>query len=284
MELFNNLGLAIAFSPRLEALLFEASRLKTLLGTKLTLIHVGHTDDTGKKRLFELMEKAGLVPNETTIRWEQGKPGKRILAVCREEKVDLLVAGAIKKENLLQYYIGSVARRILRKADCSVLTLLNPSTTPKPYANIVVSAENSPYVNEALQVACVLGTVDRTDWIHIAREIKLYGLTMATAGESTEAKYEDYRNSTVQREIENVKAKLEGIPHEGLKINYKILAGKSGYELARFTALKKADLLIVGAPQQKFSFFDRFFTHDLEYIFADLPSNLLIINPAKKSG
>jgi hypothetical protein len=75
---------------------------------------------------------------------------------------------------------------------------------------------------------------------------------------------------------------LNKIPHEGVKINIKALSGKSGFELSQFATRKQADLLIVGAPPRRFYFFDRVFTHDHEYLFADLPCNLLIIHPGKK--
>jgi hypothetical protein len=83
----------------------------------------------------------------------------------------------------------------------------------------------------------------------------------------------------VREEIDEVEKILARIPRENLKVNIKMLSGKSGYELARFAERKKAELLIVGAPARRFSLFDRVFPHDLEYIFANLPCNLLIINP-----
>jgi nucleotide-binding universal stress UspA family protein len=60
-----------------------------------------------------------------------------------------------------------------------------------------------------------------------------------------------------------------------------MLAGKSGFELAKFAQRKHADLLVVGASPRRFSLFDRVFPHDLEYIFADMPCNLLVIHPPK---
>lgn len=284
MEFFKKIGLAFAFSPRLEALLHETSRLKSLFDADLVLIHVGDESEELRASLRLLMDKAGLTDSRIIVRWEKGNPGNRILAVCREEQIDLLIAGALKRENLVQSYLGSTARKILRKADCSVLTLLNPKTTPVPFKSIVVNAEDSPYVESALKIACRLGMLEEAKWLHVVREIKLYGLTMAAAPQATEAEYEDFRQEIVRDEIASVEKKIDAIPHEGLRINYKILSGKSGFELRKFTISKKADLLIVGAPSRKFSFFDRLFRHDLEYVFADLPANLLVVNPGRVNG
>ncbi len=58
-----------------------------------------------------------------------------------------------------------------------------------------------------------------------------------------------------------------------------MLSGRSGFELARFADRKEADLLVMGAPRRKFSFFTRVFPHDQEYIFNDLPCNILVVQP-----
>jgi len=275
---YQKIGLAIAFSTRLEALLYEAARLKRYWRSELVLIHVGDASADAAISLKTLLSKVGLSEQEVIIRWEHGEPAKQILAVCREERVDLIIAGALKKENLLKYYLGTIARKILRKAECSVLLLLNPSVEPKPLHNIVVNTEDSPYIEQALEVACELGKKEKSNWLHVVREIKLYGLTMSAADQRSEEEYAQLRTDLVATEIDNVQRMLTKIPHEGLKVNIKILSGKSGYELAQFALRKHADLLIVGAPPRKFSFFDRVFPHDQEYIFADLPCSLLIVN------
>jgi nucleotide-binding universal stress UspA family protein len=280
---FKRIGLAIAFSPRLEALLSEALRLKQYWQSELVLIHVGDTSPDAAQSLNSLLLKVGFLPQDVTIRWEKGEPAKRILSVCKEEKVDLIIAGALKKENILQYYLGTIARKILRKADCSVLMLLNPSIEPKPLNNIVVNAEDSPYIEQALDAACKIARAEKSHWIHVVREIKLYGLTMSASDQHSEEEYTQLRNDLVSTEIDNVQKMLNKIPHEGLKVNIKILSGKAGFELVQFAIRKHADLLVVGAAPRKFSFFDRVFPHDQEYIFADLPCNLLIVHPRKEA-
>ena len=88
----------------------------------------------------------------------------------------------------------------------------------------------------------------------------------------------------MREEIIVVEKMLEKIPHSKTKVNIKMLSGKSGFELRRFVERKQADLLVVGAPPRRLSLFDRIFPHDLEYIFADMPCNLLIINQRESHG
>ena len=88
----------------------------------------------------------------------------------------------------------------------------------------------------------------------------------------------------MKEEIDKVEMLLEHIPHDHIKLNIKVVSGKSGFELSQFAQKKQADLLVVGAPPRRFSIFDRVFTHDQEYIFADMPCNLLIVNPGKEAS
>ncbi len=283
MKIFQKIGLAIAFSPRMEALLAEVTRLKTSWGTSLVLIHVGEHTANEEDLLQQALTTAGLQPSEVEVFWEKGDPVDRILHVCKREKVDLLIAGALKKENLVQFYLGTIARKILRKARCSVLMLTNPSSTPSPFRNVVVNAEDSLFVEDALATACKIGLADDAQWLHVVREIKMYGLTMSAAEQYSEEEYEQFRQQLVRDEVDNVERILQRTPHQGLHINIKLVSGKSGFELAKFAQRKQADLLIVGAPPRRFSLFDRVFTHDHEYIFADLPCNLLIVQPRKEA-
>ncbi len=273
------IGLAIAFSPTSEAMLAEAARLTLIYQATLVLIHVGEHGSSEDLLMNDLLKKVGIQNSSAKICWENGKPADSILKVCQREKIDLLIAGALKKENLVGYYIGTIARQIMRKADCSFLMITNPTTAPTPYKNIVVNAEDSPFVTEAISAACELGLKEQSSWVHIVRELKMYGLTMAAADQCTESEYDDMRQHLVKDEINKVEEILGKIPHDKLKVNIKMVSGKAGFELSKFAQRKNADLLIVGSPRRRFSIFDRVFPHDLEYIFGDLPCNLLVVHP-----
>jgi nucleotide-binding universal stress UspA family protein len=276
---FKNIGLAIGFSPSSKALLTEASRLAGLFDAKLVLMHVGVHGHEEEDKMSKLIESVQLGHLKPIVHWKKGDPVKEILNVCTTEGIDLLVAGALKKENLLQNYIGTVARKIMRKANCSVLMIQNPHEQRGLVNNIVVNAEDSPYIEDAIEAGCYIGKMENAQWVHIARELKLLGLALSANEQCTEEEYHESMQGMVREEIEEVEKILSRIPRENLKINIKMLSGKSGYELARFAERKKADLLVVGAPARRLSLFDRVFPHDLEYIFANLPCNLLVINP-----
>jgi nucleotide-binding universal stress UspA family protein len=278
----SKIGLALAFSPRMEAMMAEASRLLRAYSAQLLLVHVGQETPEAKDQLQTLLKKSQLELSQVKILWKEGDPADCILDACKEEQVDLLIAGALKKEQFMKYYLGTVARKILRKANCSVLMLIDPSVERKGFQQIVANAEDSAYVEDALAAACDLGLKDKAHWLHIVREVKLLGLTMSSMDDCSEEEYNELRNGLMRTEIESVEKLLAKIPHGGLKVNIKLLSGKSGFELSKFAQRKQADLLVVGASPRRFFFLDRVFTHDLEYIFQDMPCNLLIINPKKR--
>ena len=278
---FKKIALGIAFSPTAEAILVETARLARTLDAEMLLIHVGTRTTDAEERMKAMVEKCGILRERLSVLWGSGDPVDVILDSCKKHHVDLLVTGALKKENLVQYYVGTIARKVLRKARCSVLTIVNPSLEDKPYKNVVVSAEDSSYIGEAIATGCRLTSNEPGSWVHIVRELKMYGLAMAASDQYTEEEYENVRQGLVKQEIQKVEEILERIPHEGLRINIKMVSGKSGFELPRFAERKNANLLVVGAPPRRFSFFDRMFPHDMEYILADLPCNLLVVQPSK---
>lgn len=283
-QIFKRIALAVAFSPTSQAMLAETSRLARTFGAELLLVHVGRKNPDVEERMTALLQSQGLTRDQITVQWMTGDPARVLVNTCRTSGADLLVTGALKRENLVRYYAGSIARKVLRNAKCSVLTIVNPTIEARPWKNIVVNAEDSPYVKAAIGRACQLGHLTPGAWVHIVRELKLYGLTMAASDQFTEEEYEGARQRLVRQEIEKVEALLQRIPHEGLKINIKVVSGKSGFELPRFAERKQADLLVIGASTRRWSLLDRIFVHDMEYILADLPCNLLVIHQPDADG
>lgn len=282
--MIQTIGLAIAFSPTAERMLAEADHLAKRFNARLVLVHVGERGKAQEQHIYELLLARGIAKESVTIRWERGDAAKAILRACDVEKIDLLIAGALKKEDLIHYYLGTIARDIMRRAKCSVLLLTQPSLTPVGFSNVVVNAEDSPSVHSSLRMGIDFCKKASGAWVHVVRELKMYGLAMSSSDQCSEEEYESIRQQLVHDEIEKVEKMLLSIPHDNVKVNIKVVAGRSGFELAQFAKRKEADLLVVGAPPRRFKFLDRVFTHDLEYVFADLPSNLLIVQPGKEKA
>ena len=59
-----------------------------------------------------------------------GDPAAAILRTVDEQKIDMIVAGALEKEVVLHPFLGNVARRLVREANCSVMLFTQPNTEP----------------------------------------------------------------------------------------------------------------------------------------------------------
>jgi nucleotide-binding universal stress UspA family protein len=273
--MFKKILLAIAFSPRMEALLCEAKRLKEIFDAELFLIHVGDRTPEFESKLNSILIKYHLEQSVKII-WEVGNPAKKIIQFSKENDIDLLIAGALKTEGFFKYYLGSVARKIIRKASCSVLTLIEPLENPTPFEKVVINGtqhDQTPYV---IQKGLDWCKVDKAKQIYVVNEIKMYGIQMATAGEGGEEEVSNTRRKLVAEEVEYVENILKTLDKGDLRVHIKITCGKWAVELARFAEDIKADLLVVG-DEGKLGFLDRLFPHDLEDILSDLPCNLLIV-------
>ncbi|MDN3204935.1 universal stress protein [Algoriphagus sediminis] len=274
--MFKKIALAFAFSPRMEALLAETRSIVETFESELFLIHVGQKTEEAEQKIQVAMNENGLSNLPTKLIWKEGKPVKMILEACRENDVDLLVTGALKKEGFLTYYLGSVARKIIRKSHCSVMTLIDPQTKPSKFSKVVINGTQLTITPMVIERGIKFAQIVHTDQVHILNEIKMYGLQMGTASEDSEEEVANTRRQLVQNEMDYVQKILDQIPHDDLRVNIKVTGGKWAIELAKFCEKIEADLLVVG-DGKRLNFFDRIFPHDLEELLSTLPCNLLLI-------
>lgn len=277
--MFRKIAVAIAASPTLEALLAESGRLQSLFNSEILLLHVKQENSPEEEvYIRKIVAESRFHPDKTTLYLESGSTAETILEFCKKHAVDLLVAGALKKENLIRSFLGSVGRKIIRGANCSILILVEPSEEPSPFNEIVVDGSEQPNPQKAIELACLIAEKQKARHVHILKDIKLYGLTMAMAGEGSENEYVEKRKLLVHQEIEGIKKRLQTIKTEHLNINIKVISGKTGFEVSKFARKVDADLIVMAGPGKKLGILDRIMTHDLEYLLADIPTNMLIVH------
>ncbi|MEO5644547.1 MAG: universal stress protein [Bacteroidia bacterium] len=276
---FETIGVAIAFSPRLESLLGEARILADKFGAQLLLMHIGERTRTKEAKLDELIRKLRIDEKKTRVIWHEGDPVNTLLELCKLNIVDLLIAGAMQKENVLKYYLGSVARKISRKAKCSVLLLINPVKEGTRFKKIVVNGAENPKTIHSVNATVYFGKHINAKSITVATEVHQDGLTMAMATESTVGEASKLRKEFSEDELNKVQGIITKVSeHEGIEISEKLIKGKPGYAIRQYAESKKADLLVINSPDVKYGIIDRLFTHDMEYILEDLPCNILIVH------
>ena len=79
--------------------------------------------EVGGDALERVREQAGAASVEIVTALEQGVPHETILAYADDEDCDLIVMGTHGRSGLDRYLLGSVTERVVRAADCPVLTV-----------------------------------------------------------------------------------------------------------------------------------------------------------------
>ncbi len=275
---FETIAVAISFSPRCHPVLAEAKRLSDVLGASMLLLHIGEKTSEKEQELDEMMSKIGVNPNHSRVIWMEGEPVDTILKLCKLNIVDLLVLGALEKENILKFYLGSIARNISRKAKCSVLLLTNPDPQPKKFKKIVVNGVSNPKTIHTINTALYLAKNLKVKDLTIVNEVDVPGLAMAIADDSTAPQTKEIKKNLAEESEETLQMILEKCDSGDVNVTDKNIKGKPGYAISKFSKDKKADLLVINSPDTHLNVFDRIFAHDIEYILADLPCNLLIVH------
>ncbi len=275
---FETIAVAVSFSPRCLPVLAQAKYLADVLKATLILIHIGEKNSEKERQLDDLMNKLGMDDNHYRVIWMEGEPVETILKLCKLNMVDLLVLGALEKENVLKFYLGSIARNISRRAKCSVLLLTNPTEQPIRYKKIVVNGVENPKTVHTINTGFYLAKHLKSKDVTIINEVNVPGLTMAIADESTAPEAKEIKKHFNEEVEENIHSIIKKCDTEGINVTNKSIKGKPGYAISKYAKDRKADILVINSPDTHLNLLDRIFTHDIEYILAHLPCNLLIVH------
>ena len=280
---FKTVATAVAFSPRAKANLFESVRIAQSLGARMVFIHVGYKTPTTEAKLRELLNEAGCLDSNYEIYWKSGDPTKAILDSCKEGNVDLLIAGAMQKENLVQYFKGSIARQLCRKANCSLLLLTHPEIKSKRCDRIVVNGLNHPKTFDTIKMAFYVANSFHSSNLTIVEEIDPSKISSKGEDDLSVIKASRQKANIERDEKHRLDKLLQEVPkHDNLKVKDTCIFGKKGYTIGHYAEKNKVDLLVLNSPDTKLGILDRVFTHDLEYILSDMPTDLLIVHTTKK--
>ncbi|MFY7734789.1 MAG: universal stress protein [Bacteroidia bacterium] len=274
--IFKKIGIAIAFSPRLEAIIAEASKMQKGFVSKLFFIHVGKQSAEDEKTLNELFDKYNLTNSQ--LIWREGEPVETILQICEDEQFDLLVAGALEKESLIKYFMGSVARKLSRRVKCSMLMLTEPMIESNPLKRIVVEGSDNPKTVNTIAKAIEIAKAFDVKYVDVIQETDLSKAALIRSDEFKENEMAHHKEQLISEENKKLEYILSCNDCGGLKVNVERIEGKPGYVITKYARENEADLLVLNSPDRKLNLIDRVFPSDIEFALADLPCNLLLVN------
>jgi len=276
---FETVAVAVNFSPRYKSVIREAARLAYLYKSKLILIHIGRLDSKQKHKISDCVLDCHINHENFSIVDQEGPVVPSILSLCKQHVVDLLILGALKKESVIEHYVGSIARKISRNAKCSVLLMPNPKDQPKRYDKIAVSAIDVPQTHLTIAAAVYIANQEKSEVLHVVSEEYIPMFESAYADSSTDVEQDNLKAEFVEQCKSRIRRLLDAIPGASeVNVKKRVIFGKPGHSIHVFANSCKPDLLIVNAPKKHLGILDRLFPHDLEYLLEDLPCNLLIVH------
>lgn len=276
---YKKIGIGVTFSPNLAANIAEATRLALKTNTALILIHVGGQTPEKEEKFASFMKEFVVQGGRYELVYQKGDPVEVILSTIKNHQIDLLILGALKKENLIKYYVGSIARKITRKAPCSVLLLINPSVDRVPCNHIVVNGIENQMTKETIEHAFYFGKTLTSKKLTIVEEI---------GRDEIGVKIDDDRSLKIANMLKEKRAHIENervediihqIPEEiqkDIQVIKQPIFGKRGYSISHYSEIARADLLVTNSPR-KTNFWQRLFPNDIEYILGEIPTDILIV-------
>ncbi len=277
---FKTILFGFAFSPSLRVNVLETTRIAYYFQAKLILFHVGEKNNEKVDIINSILREVEY-NDPVEIQWQNGSPYDIILNTCTKLSIDLLILGAMQHENMLQFYVGSIARKLTRKVCCSVLLLIKPSAERVPCKNVVVNGLDAPDTPLAITNAFYVSNALGAQQLTIVEEILQKEIDVTVEDDRSLKKANLMKERLKQREESRVRKIIDEMPASltrNIVIKTQSIFGKRGYSIGHYAEVVRADLLVMNAPV-KTGILDRIFPHDIEYILSDLPTDLLIIRP-----
>jgi len=280
MTHFGTILTGIAFSPNLKANVFETLRLGSLLNAKVVLVHVGDKNNKKEQQILEYCSAFPEFKDQVSVIWKSGNPVEVIITACKEQQADLLILGAAKQNKINKYYLGAVAKKIAKKAPCSLLLLIKPSVDRIPCRHIVVNGLKHPKTNNTIQASFEFASAIGSSNVTIVEEVSQSEVTIKVDDDKSLEKSTLLQEQILERETSRVSIILNEIDSslkKGINIKSQGIFGTRGYSIGHYAKVKRADLLVMNKPE-KSTFWDKIFPQDIDYILSELPTDVLIIH------
>jgi nucleotide-binding universal stress UspA family protein len=238
---YRNIAVASTFSPRFLHVLAEAKRIRGRFGSRLSLIYVGERNDETDRKFADVLQQLDL-PADSPIYYAKGDAAEGILSTVSANEVDMILAGALEKEVVLQSFLGNVARRLVREASCSVMLFTEPNSEPKPLKRMVFVADYSDHGREALKKAIDLAAREESERLYVIRIVTTFDEIRAareTNGEPGSGTGSNIDEETALEEFVLSTGATE------VPIEVRCIRGNTGFAASDFIQSVNADMLVV---------------------------------------
>jgi nucleotide-binding universal stress UspA family protein len=268
---YKTIAVATTFSPRFKRVLAEAKRIRDRFAAVLHLIHVGKPTQETPTKFNEVLAELEL-PADSPIHYEEGDPAESILAALDREKIDMLIAGALEKEIVLHQFLGNVARRLVREANCSVMLFTHPQKIPKPLRRIVFIADHSKENLRALKTTLLLAEAESCERLYVIEIITAFDEARASMVEDPKA-IPAYKAKNGEEDA--LEEFVLSAGNTEVPIETRSIRGATGLAASDFVRSVEADLLVVPLPKDRGSV--QQLPSNIAWVSDVIPCNLWVI-------
>jgi nucleotide-binding universal stress UspA family protein len=269
---YRSVAVASTFSPRFIQVLAEAKRIRDRFDSALSLIYVGTQDAETTEKFAGALRQLDL-PLDSQIHYETGEPASAILRAADAGKIDLIVAGALEKEVILRPFLGNVARRLVRDADCSVILFTHPETEPKQMKKIVFMADYSEHGQRALGATLHLAQREGCERLYAVRVYTTFDEARASRRAKAAEAQEPAR--TLAEEEAALEQFILAAGQTDVPIEARCVRGNTAYAASDFVQAIEADLLAV--PVLPHTGAEKKLPAQIAWVMDVIPCNLWII-------
>lgn len=269
---FHRAIVAVALSPSIQAVLNQSQRVLRTLGARPVLLHVGNDTPAARAKLKAAIAASGFGGQEPELIIQPGQPADTIAAVASQQRADLIITGAAKKESLLRHFIGSVARHLAHKAPCSLLMMTGTAADAGAFSRIHCEVEYDRPAHFAVEVA--MGVARRMR----SRELILTHWFPLPVWED---KIDHAReNSELQRlfhhQDNRLRRFLTRFSVDGVRFRFQCIHEQPLAGTLDFARDIDADLMVIPGPRRQTGIWDRLFRDNLEHLFKSLSGAILL--------
>lgn len=270
-ELYHRVAVASTFSPRFQAVICEADRLARRLDIPLSIVHADLESEEKSSKFREALQGLDR-PHDTPVLWAENtdvSPAESILAACKRGEADLLLAGALERDNDHRFFLGGVARGLLQKAPCDLILITRPSEDAAPVRHIVIEVDLDNPIVPALQKS-----------LYIAQKLGAEKVTFISVITPFEEAVSTSQQSLPHSE-ESLAELLDPLTGFTGEADVRIIRTTTGFGACDFVQEVAADLLIVITTIDNGT---RKLPHHMDWLLQVIPTNVLLLGSESCTG
>ncbi len=275
--MFKKIGIAVSFSPYGKALFKIAAFIQKNLASQLYLMHIGNQTEEKLQKVEDFANEFNLAESSYKIHFKKDEPAKAITSFVEKENLDLLILGALEKERSINYYIGSVARKLMRKVPTNLLICPAKKDADFQFNKIFITTDYSARSESSIKFIAEFGKKINAKKIVVIREFSIPGLAITVDDFGSAQEAETSKNRLIQEEKEKLDFFIREINIKDIEIEAVCIYGKEGFASNKYAKDQGADLSVITSPARRPKLFDRIFTSEIEFNIKEIPAPLLIL-------